>query len=86
MSTPAPIVHLRPDRMTIWPTEQGTYGLDVRWGGRQGYNQAMLIRDSAKSSGLPVKLVQDVDGKGWTVRVGPLQRDEIARVVETFLV
>ena len=23
----------RPDRLTIWPVEDGRFGIDVRWGG-----------------------------------------------------
>jgi hypothetical protein len=23
----------RPDRLTIWPVENGRFGIDVRWGG-----------------------------------------------------
>lgn len=76
---------VRPDRLTIWPTEAGRYGLDVRWGGPAGAGQATTIRDACRTSGLEAKLTQDVDGSGWTVRVGPLARDEIMQVLQAFL-
>jgi hypothetical protein len=86
MRVPSPVVRIRPDRITLWPTEAGTYGLHVRWGGPEGIGQATTVRDAAQSSGLRAKLVQDMDGSGWTVSVGPLPQEQAARVVETFLV
>jgi hypothetical protein len=86
MAVPAPIVRTRPDRLTLWPTESGDYGIEVRWGGPQGAAQANTVRDAARSSGLPVKLRQDMDASGWTVTVGPLPRDQAMRVMETFLI
>ena len=77
---------IRPDRLTIWPTEDGDYGLDVRWGGPGGIGQATTVRDACRTSGLTARLSQDVDGSGWTVRVGPLVRDEITHVLQAFLV
>jgi hypothetical protein len=86
MSVPAPIVRTRPDRLTLWPTDAGDYGIEVRWGGPTGSGQATTVRDAARSSGLPAKMRQDLDGSGWTVTVGPLPRDQAVRVIETFLI
>ena len=83
---PDRVVTLRPDRITIWPTEAGSYGLDVRWGGPDGFRQANAVRDAGRAGGTPVQLRQDPDSSGWTVRVGPLEREQISRIVETFLI
>jgi hypothetical protein len=85
MEVPSRVVRLRPDCITLWPTEAGTYGLHVRWGGPDGLAQATTIRDAARSTGMAAKLTQDIDASGWTVSVGPLPREEAVRVVETFL-
>lgn len=86
MAEIAPVVRVRPDRLTLWPTEAGEYGIEVRWGGPEGAGQATTVRDAAHASGLPVKMRQDLDGRGWTVTVGPLAREQATRVVGTFLV
>jgi hypothetical protein len=86
MTVPSPIVRTRPDRLTLWPTEDASYGLEVRWGGPTGAGQATTVRDAAHSSGLPVKMRQDLDGSGWIVTVGPLPREHAVRVIETFLI
>jgi hypothetical protein len=35
---------------------------------------------------MAAKFKQDLDGAGWTVSVGPLEREEAARLVESFLI
>jgi hypothetical protein len=86
MADPGTVVRVRPDRLTVWPTEDGTYGLDARWGGPEGSRQAYAVRDAGRAGGLSVQLQQDADGRGWSVRLGPLERDVALRVIETFLV
>jgi hypothetical protein len=86
MDLPSQVVRVRPDSITLWPTEAGSYGIQVRWGGPEGIGQATTMRDAARANGFPAKLIQDAGGEGWTVSVGPLLGDEAKRVVETFLV
>ncbi len=86
MDVPSPVVRIRPDSITLWPTEAGSYGIQVRWGGPEGLAQATEVRDAVRTSGMDAKLIQDADGPGWTVNVGPLPRDEAKRVVDSFMV
>ncbi|HEY1356721.1 MAG TPA: hypothetical protein VGF21_00300 [Thermoleophilaceae bacterium] len=85
MDVPGPVSRTRPDSITLWPTEAGSYGIQVRWGGPEGLGQATSVRDAVRSSGMQAKLIQEGDA-GWAVNVGPLARDQAKRVVDTFLV
>src|SRR5215211_4003825 len=35
---------VRPDRMTVWPTEDGRFGIDVRWAGRECILRSVVVR------------------------------------------
>lgn len=80
-----PADRLPPDHLTLWPVGGGRFGLDVSWLGSAGHSEANLVRDALGASGIRGQLRQSVDGRGWSVRVGPLPGQEIVRVVGAFL-
>jgi hypothetical protein len=80
-----PADHIPPDRLTLWPVGEGRFGLDVSWLGPVGHSEANLVRDALGASGIRGQLRQSVDGRAWSVRVGPLRGEEIVRVVGAFL-
>jgi hypothetical protein len=73
-----------PDRLTIWPVDDGRYGLDATFQGASGYQRAKLHRDELESDGVPHAFRQELDG-GWTLRFGPLQAADIARALSVFV-
>ena len=84
MALPAPGLRLpHPDRLAIWPTEQG-YGLDVTWTGPDGLRDADRLKEELRRLGLAAKLVQELERR-WTTRVGPLSADETQQVVAIFV-
>jgi hypothetical protein len=72
-----------PDRLSIWPTEQG-YGLDVTWTGPDGLRDAERLAQELKRLGLQARLVQEL-GRQWTARVGPLGAEDARQVVALFV-
>ena len=60
----------RPDRLTIWPVEDGRFGIDVRWGGGEGNQRATVVRNLLSDSGIKAKLAQSIDGRGWSFGLG----------------
>lgn len=74
----------RPDRLTIWPVENDGFGIDVRWGGPEGHRRANVVRHQLEQAGMRGRLTQELDG-GWTVRVGPVPGDEVAKVIDSFI-
>lgn len=64
----------RPDRITIWPVEDGRYGIDVAYRGTVGFRRAEVVERHLRAAGVPVTFLQEPDG-AWAVRFGPVDRD-----------
>ncbi|MEA2361898.1 MAG: hypothetical protein QOD71_1043 [Thermoleophilaceae bacterium] len=75
---------IRPDRLTIWPTEDG-YGIDVRWHGRECILRAVVVRRLLAEAGIDARPGNSQDGRLWELRVGPVPADEVARVIEAYI-
>ena len=74
----------RPDRLSIWPTEEETFGIDVLYTGVQGYRRAEVVRGQIRQLGLEVKLIQEGD-RGWLIRFGPVSRDDMLTVLNGYV-
>ena len=84
-SGPAEHGAIRPDRLTIWPTEDGMYGIDVRWLGRECILRTVVVRRLLAEVGLPAHPGNSQDGRVWELRVGPVPGDDVAKVIETYI-
>lgn len=74
----------RPDRLTIWPVEGELFGIDVRWGGPEGHRRANVVRHQLEQAGIKGRLIQELD-QGWTVRVGPVPKQEVTKIIDGFI-
>lgn len=74
---------IAPDRLAVWPTEQG-FGLDVTWRGIDGLRAADTVKDALTRARVECRLVQGVS-REWTVRVGPGSSAEVRAVLDLFL-
>ena len=73
-----------PDRLTIWPVDDGRYGLDATFQGASGYERAEHHQAELERHGVPFRFKQELDG-AWTLRFGPLRAVEIARAMSAFV-
>ena len=73
-----------PDRMTIWPVDDGRYGLDATFQGASGYQRADWHVRSLEHAGVRHSFQQELDG-AWTVRLGPLRAVEIGAALTAFV-
>jgi hypothetical protein len=76
---------LRPDRMCLWPVEDERYGVDVTWAGAEGFTRADRLKKTLAMNKIPHRLLQEADGRRWTVRVGPVTGEEVLRLLDSFL-
>jgi hypothetical protein len=76
---------IRPDRLTVWPTEDGFYGIDVRWHGRECILRAVVVRRMLSEAGIEAHPGNSQDGLVWELRVGPVPTDQVARVIESYI-
>jgi hypothetical protein len=74
----------RPDKLTIWPLEEG-FGIDVCWSGGPGNRRATVVRGLLQDAGVKARLTQTLDGRGWELRVGPVPGEDVARVIDQFV-
>jgi hypothetical protein len=80
LSTTGPVA----DRLTIWPMDDGRYGLDATFQGASGHDRAELHIETLKSKGVHHSLRQELDG-GWTLRFGPLSAAEVNVALDAFV-
>jgi hypothetical protein len=73
-----------PDRLTIWPVDDGRYGLDASFHGSSGYERALLHQAEFERAGVQHGFRQELDG-AWTLRLGPLRASEVARAFAAFV-
>jgi hypothetical protein len=73
-----------PDRIAIWPVDDGRYGLDATFQGVSGYERAEYHQEELRRRGVKHSFRQELDG-GWTLRFGPLRAMEIASALSAFV-
>jgi hypothetical protein len=73
-----------PDRVAIWPVDEGCYGLDATFQGALGFERAEYHQVDLERRGVPHSFRQELDG-GWTLRFGPLCAIEIASALSAFV-
>ncbi|HEY8583641.1 MAG TPA: hypothetical protein VIL49_11865 [Capillimicrobium sp.] len=72
--------HLQPDRLSIWPVEGGGFGLDIAYTGPAGHTRADEVARALMHANVRCSLRQEL-GDGWTVRLGPVDRDAMLVVL-----
>lgn len=73
-----------PDRLTIWPMDDGRYGLDATFQGATGYKRALEHEEELTHRNVPHAFRQELDG-GWTLRFGPLPASAIGQALSAFV-
>ena len=73
-----------PDRLTIWPVDDGRYGLDATFQGASGYERAEHHQAELRLDRIEHTFRQELDG-GWTLRFGPLRAVDVARAMSAFV-
>jgi hypothetical protein len=70
--------------MTIWPMEDGRYGLDATFQGASGYERAERHAKALEEGGVPHSFRQELGG-AWTLRFGPLSAAEVSTALSAFV-
>lgn len=73
-----------PDKMTIWPIDDGRYGLDATFQGASGYERAERHVESLDASGVRYSFRQELGG-AWTIRFGPISASEVSTALTAFV-
>lgn len=73
------------DRIAIWPMEDGTYGLDATFQGATGFDRAEQHKRALAARGVDVSFLQELGG-AWTLRFGPISREDVSAALQAFVV
>jgi hypothetical protein len=73
-----------PDKVAIWPLDDGRYGLDATFQGASGYERAERHTEALDRSGVTYSFRQEL-GDGWTLRFGPLTAAEVSTALGAFV-
>lgn len=77
-------LYLAPDRLSVWPMEDGRYGLDATYHGKTGFERAEAQRQHLQAANLRASIRQEL-GNDWTLRLGPLAHGAVWTAIEAFL-
>lgn len=72
------------DRMTIWPMDDGRYGLDATFQGASGYKRAERHVAELQKTDARYSFRQELGG-AWTIRFGPLSATEVSVALGAFI-
>jgi hypothetical protein len=72
------------DRLTLWPVDDGRYGLDAVFQGRSGYQRCEAHKTELDAAGVKCSLIQGLDNS-WSLRLGPLTAQEVSRALGAFV-
>lgn len=72
------------DKLTLWPMDDGRYGLDAVFQGASGYERCEEHRAAIDAAGARYTLVQNLDNS-WSLRFGPLTAHEVGQAISAFV-
>ena len=75
---------IAPDRLSVWPMEDGRYGLDATYHGATGLQRAEAQHKRLGAANLRASLRQEL-GDSWTLRLGPLAHGAAWTAIEAFI-
>lgn len=73
-----------PDKMTIWPMDDGRFGLDATFQGASGYERVEHHKTSLEANGVSHSFRQELGG-AWTLRFGPLSASDLRVALTAFV-
>ena len=76
---------IRPALLSVWPSEDGHFGIDVCWRGRECILRAVVVRRMLADSGLHAEAGNSLDGRTWELKVSRVPADRVGKVIETII-
>jgi hypothetical protein len=72
------------DRLTLWPVDDGRYGLDAVFQGASGYERCEEHEKALRALGVRYKILQNLDDS-WSLRFGPVTAVEAGQAFSAFV-
>jgi hypothetical protein len=72
------------DRLTLWPVDDGRYGLDAVFQGASGFERCEEHHSTLKALGVTCRMLQNFDNSR-SLRFGPLTALEVGKAISAFV-
>jgi len=72
------------DKLTLWPLDDGSYGLDAVFQGVSGFERADQAKGALEAAGAKCQLLQNMDDS-WSLRLGPLTAHQVGKATSAFV-
>jgi len=72
------------DKLTLWPLDDGSYGLDDVFQGGSGFERADNSKSALEAAGAKCQLLQNMDNS-WSLRLGPLTAHQVGKAISAFV-
>lgn len=72
------------DKLSLWPVDDGRYGLDAVFQGASSFERCEAHKAALDELGVKCTLLQNLDNS-WTLRFGPLTAHEASGAVVAFV-
>jgi hypothetical protein len=82
---PSELGPIRPSLLSVWPSEDGYFGIDVRWHGRECILRAVVVRRLLAEVGLEARAGNSQDGRAWELKVERVPADRVAKVIDQII-
>lgn len=76
---------IRPSLLSVWPSEDGYFGIDVCWQGRQCILRAVVVRRLLAENGITARSGNSQDGRRWELRIERVPADRVAKVIDQII-
>jgi hypothetical protein len=72
------------DKLTLWPVDDGRYGVDAVFQGASGFTRCEEHRGALITANVRCSMIQNLDNS-WSLRLGPLTAHETGRAISAFV-
>jgi hypothetical protein len=76
---------IRPSLLSVWPSEDGFFGIDVCWHGRECILRAVVVRRLLAESGLDARMGNSQDGRTWELKIERVPSGRVAKVIDQII-
>lgn len=72
------------DKLTLWPVDDGRYGIDAVFQGASGFIRCEEHRAALGAASVTCRILQNLDNS-WSLRLGPLTVLETGQAISAFV-
>jgi len=76
---------VRPERLTVRPTDDGRFEIHVQWRGEESVLRAVFVRRVLAHAGVEAHPSSADQGRAWALRIGPVPAERVGELIESYV-